>query len=43
MEQEATYVGVDVAKARWMLPSAPQATDGMSLVTRQESDNWYLV
>ena len=40
MEQEETYVGIDVAKAQWTLPSVQQTIDGGSPMTRQGSGSW---
>ena len=40
MEQEETYVGIDVAKALGDSPSVQQTTDGESPMTRQGSGSW---
>ena len=42
MEQEATYVGIDVAKAQLDV-AVRRATDGRPPTTRQESVRWYPV
>ena len=40
MDQETTYVGIDVAKAQLDV-AVRRATDGRSPMTRRESFSWY--